>query len=282
MRLCADGEAAQLSNLIPLPAQPVASTPLWRYTQLWKLLDMLQRKVLRLTPLETLRVKSDPYESSVPVSQKGKDQQMMLMTAAQHAEQNAQLAAHGGGAGVINYGTYFDEWVPKVRKGLLRSAHASCWRYGEESEAMWKLYCGSIDGVTLRTTFGKLEGYVNQHSDTCLSRVSYRDYLRENFERYEQEYDPALHKRIAFRHEQEVRVLHCRREEFIKATGDPGFYSVPVELPNWVLETIIDGIIVNPFCSTSYLGVVQAAVRHVSPGLADKVKASEHRIDPVW
>jgi hypothetical protein len=268
-----------MSNLEPLPDQPDANAPLWRYTQLWKLLDMLQRKMLRFTLLETLRVKFDPYETSVPTAVKGKDINMMLLTASQRSQSGLQVAGPGAG---INYGTYFDTFVPAARRGLLRSAHANCWRNGEESEAMWKLYCGPHDGVAVKTSFGKLEDYVKQHPDTCLSRVSYRDYLREDFERYAHDYDPALHKRIAFKHEQEVRALHCRREDFIRATGETGFSAEQVELPDWNLETIAYEIVVNPLCAQTYIDTVKVAVGRVSPTLADKVKASEHCIDPNW
>jgi len=248
---------------------------------------MAERKVLRLTLLETYRVNADPYETSVPALVKGADETMSLMTAAQRADQHKQVAASTGeDRGALERAWRHDDYfenLSRARKALLRSAHASCWRWGEESEAMWRLYCGTRDGVAVRTTVEKLEAFARQQPHTCISRISYRDYATQSFERYGFDYDPAFHKRQAFKHEQEIRVLRWRKDDFRRAAENTAFDAGgSVELPNWDLEEIADEIVVNPLCSNEYFEAVAMALGRISPVLGARVKLSDHRIDPRW
>jgi hypothetical protein len=166
---------------------------------------------------------------------------------------------------------------------LLRSAHASCWRYGPESEAMWQLYCGRRDGVAIKTTFGKLESSIDPFPHTCVSLIEYRDYRTEGFKRHQHRYDPALHKRLAFSHESEVRILRCVAGDFEQAAGNEKFDAgASFELPGWDLETVADEIIVNPLCASEYLSTVVATIGRISKPLADRVRASDHQAPPQW
>jgi hypothetical protein len=96
--------------------------------------------------------------------------------------------------------------LERIRKGLLRCAHASCWRWGEESAAMWRLYCGTTDGIAAQTTFARLRDSIVD-ADVCVTLVKYLHYRTQRFTIHEQPYHPAMHKQRAFEHEQEVRVL---------------------------------------------------------------------------
>jgi hypothetical protein len=83
---------------------------------------------------------------------------------------------------------------------------------------MWRLYCPGDDGVAIRTTFAKLRDSVND-PHTCVSEVKYFDYKTGRFPRR----DPAFHKRSAFKHEQEVRVLRHDVADWRKASKDEAF-----------------------------------------------------------
>ena len=65
------------------------------------------------------------------------------------------------------------------RRAATRSAHASCWILGPESEAMWRLYCEDEGerghGVALRTSMGKLDASITG-SDLYVSPIRYRLY----------------------------------------------------------------------------------------------------------
>jgi hypothetical protein len=69
--------------------------------------------------------------------------------------------------------------MTRLRRAMTRAAHASCWARGEESEALWRLYCEGDHirglGVVLRTTLEKLETSFVAH-DLYVSPVIYRPY----------------------------------------------------------------------------------------------------------
>ena len=80
-----------------------------------------------------------------------------------------------------------------------------------------RLYCPADDGIAIRTTFGKLRDSVND-PHTCVSEVKYFHYRTGRFLRHKHDWDPAFHKRIAFKHEQEVRVLRHDRADWNKVS----------------------------------------------------------------
>jgi hypothetical protein len=193
----------------------------WRYWELWKLLSSLQTKKLYLALLDEVRVKFDPYEASVPASTH--NDQVPIFAGNSSMQQffgQSEPVMPLAPCARLNE----DNWtrVERLRRGLLRCAHVSCWRSGEESEAMWRLYCPGGDGVAVRTTFAKLRDSVTD-PHTCVSEVKYFDYKTGRFLRHKHDWDPAFHKRIAFKHEQEVRVFRHDVADWRKASEDDVF-----------------------------------------------------------
>jgi hypothetical protein len=251
----------------------------WRYWQLWKLLYAIQTRKLYLALLDEQRIKFDPYEASVPEST--------------HSDQVPILAGNSSIQqffGSLESATprapwdrpHEDGWarIARLRRGLLRCTHVSCWRWGEESEAMWRLYCPGDDGVAVRTTFAKLRESVSD-SHTCVSEVKYCDYKTGRFPRHKHDWDPAFHKRIAFKHEQEVRVLRHDVADWHKAAEDEAFRMPVGHEIQWDPAAVIDEIIVNPQSAHAYCETVRRAVASFAPGLADKVKRSELVTEPI-
>jgi hypothetical protein len=116
-----------------------------------------------------------------------------------------------------------------------------------------------------------------------VSPIEYIDYGKETFKRYVEAYDPALHKRKAFSHENEVRILRWRLVDLEQAAQNEQFSAARCfELENWDLETIADAVIVNPRCPDGYLKAVVSTIEHASKPLAGKVRASEHKLPPEW
>ena len=148
---------------------------------------------------------------------------------------------------------------------------------------MWQLYCGTRDGVAIRTTFAKLESSIDPFPHTCVSLIEYRDYRTQEFKRQQFRYDPALHKRVAFLHENEVRILRCVAADFEQAARDDKYNAgAAFELPDWDLESVVDEIIVNPLCPNEYVNTVSATVGRISKSVAGKVKSSNHGAPPQW
>jgi hypothetical protein len=101
-----------------------------------------------------------------------------------------------------------------------RSHVVNCWHSNpNESDAMWRLYLKSNEGVAIQTTTARLTGALQGTvKDIDISQVRYLDYDREAF--YGQDYPhrnynlfmPLIHKRKEFVHEREVRLICEIRE----------------------------------------------------------------------
>src|SRR6266480_5094770 len=260
-----------MADLHPFPPDD-PSVAVWRYLQLWKLLSALQTQKLYLALLDELRTKYDPHEASVPASTH--NDQVPIFSG------NSAMQQFFGQREPVAHAPWErpgeDGWtrVARLRRGLLRCAHVSCWRLGEESEAMWRLYCPGDDGVAIRTTFSKLRDSVND-PHTCVSVVQYFDYKTGRFLRHTHNWDPAFHKRIAFKHEQEVRVLRHDDADWRKASEDEAFRLPAGYELEWDPVSVIDEIIVNPQSAQAYCDTVRRAVAGVASALADKVKRSD-------
>lgn len=267
-----------MSNLDPFDPADM-SVSVWRYSQFWKLLSTLQTRKMYLSLLDDLRIKFDPYEASVPASTHN-DQVVILSNNA------ATFQFFGSPPPATSPSAWRrpdeEDWtrLARMRRSLLRCAHASCWRWGEESEAMWRLYCPGEEGVAIRTTFAQLRNSVRD-PHTCVTEVKYFNYKTERFPRHKYDWDPAFHKRIAFKHEQEVRVLRHDVADWKRAIEDDEFCMERGYVIPWDPESVIEEIIVHPQSPPAYCDTVRSAVESVAPHLADRVRRSELVTEPV-
>jgi hypothetical protein len=259
------------------------SVPVWRYLDLDKLLWAIREKKLWLTLLEQFRLTFDSFEASVPEQTKAID---ALVTRG-HEHLYNQVAPHFLEPGSRSTALRYElpdklSEITRQRKALLRAAYASCWRSGEESEAMWQLYSRGKDSVAMRTTFSKLKDSVKHDPYTMVSTVEYIDYKKGEFARHKYDYDPALHKRIAYKHEQEVRVLRAKKEDFIRAGQFPGSRADEHIAIDWEPEAIIEAIALSPLSPKVYFEVFKDAIKRHSPTLADVVQRSELTDEPLY
>jgi hypothetical protein len=95
------------------------------------------------------------------------------------------------------------------------------------------------------------------------------------------DWDPSFHKRIAFKHEQEVRALRHDVADWRKASEDEAFRLPASYDLQWDPVKVIDEIIVHPQSAPAYCDTVRRAVGRVAPALADKVKRSDLVTEPV-
>jgi len=172
-----------------------------------------------------------------------------------------------------------DSWarITRLRRAQTRSAHASCWSHGEESEALWRLYCGDDScpgvGVALQTTLARLEQSVTNH-DLYVSPIKYVVYHEAS--PFTDEMDALLHKRHGFATERELRLLKFDKPHYDALV--PKDASLP-ELDrhvylDWVLSEVIDEIIISPYADVNYEDLVRHAIKAADSGLADRVKLS--------
>ena len=252
----------------PLPRSS-PDQEVWRYLSLGRLLDALEKKHLSLTLLDRYS-KDDPYETSVPRAVDQDDCQIIYQGMAEFASEEFGFAEHESGSN--DHERYLS--LKARRRALLRSAHASCWRSGSESEAMWRLYCRDGNGVAIRSTFQKLQDSIKDAS-TVVSAISYIDYKTDRFARHRDPYDPALHKRKAFEHEQEIRVLRFDPEDFTRAGTDESYSAPEYVYIAWNPEAVIEKIVVNPRCAAGYFEEVTRAIETLSKEIARTVHRSD-------
>jgi hypothetical protein len=262
------------------------NAPIFRYTSLEATIAMLRDRKLRLTRLDAFR---DPFEGSVPKQQI--DDQVPIFSSA-HEMMMESVSAHYPGMQVRRT-HHRDPWqeMTNRRRAMTRSAHASCWSSGHESEALWRLYCrdsnGDSDrnegvGLALRSHLARLEASVAD-LDVYVSPVKYRIY--HEGPAFNDELDAFMHKRQGFACEREVRVLkfdeaHYRAlsDSLIENTGTPP----PSELPtyrffDWSLDSAIDWITVSPYASEVYELRARDAIAAIDPKLVVELSVLSER-----
>src|SRR6266480_1376172 len=146
-----------------------------RYTSLAQFIWIMTRGKLPLIRIDLFR---DPFEGSAPKSLI--DQQIVLAgDRARVYQQQAALQHYYDDLPVyaLLRNTSGDLWAELTarRKARTYSTHASCWRWGPESEGMWRLYCGEKDGIAFQTTFDRLEQSVDK-TDILVGKIRYDDY----------------------------------------------------------------------------------------------------------
>ena len=256
------------------------ATELRQYTTLHALVHMLRERQLRLTRVDKFR--NDPFEGSVPKKQI--DDQLPL-SSSRNWVQMISVAAHYPNMDMPPRPKLdlFTEMTLR-RRAKTRSAHASCWTAGPESEAMWRLYCrdGGVEGqgVALQSTLGKIEASVSRH-DLFVSPITYRPY--HEGPAFNDELDPFMHKRQGFVHEHEVRLLKYDERHYFDLTAnissvDPTRAN-PSELPEhmflgWSPTDVIDKLTISPYADDVYVKAVKYIIESIDSSLVGRLEDS--------
>jgi hypothetical protein len=242
-------------------------TPVWRYLTLKAVIATIEKRHLRLTRVDRFK---DRFEGSVPKAQI--DSQILLFSNASRRMAMIKL-------GKTPPPPDEDPWmrITRWRRARTRSAHASCWSAGDESELLWRLYCADDGcqgvGVALRTTLARLEASAEAH-DLYVSPITYLPYHEAS--PFTDEMEALLHKRHGFAAEREFRLLKFDEAHY-RALG-PKDASVP-ELPehiyvDWALSDVIDEIVISPYADESYEDLVRRVIGAIDPNLSDHVVLS--------
>jgi hypothetical protein len=145
----------------------------------------------------------------------------------------------------------------------------SCWNTSDhESHALWRIYCGSSEGVALQTTFVRLRQSVGA---LPVYRVAYEiPGIRRQTPTV---VDLVTKKRPMFAYEHEVRVVR-------DATSEP-FPEEALGYPlEWDPELILQSVLIHPDADFSFMETVRAAVAHYAPALKDCIVWSSMREPP--
>jgi hypothetical protein len=189
-------------------------TPVWRYLSLSAVLATIKTRQLRLTRVDKFH---DPFERSVPKSQIEQQTLLFIGVESRRTMMNHIMPGHYSEMARSMLPADEDSWtrMTRLRRARTRSAHASCWSAGDESEAIWRLYCADDGcqgvGVALRTTLASLEESVAAH-DLYVSPITYLRY--HEAPPFADEMDSLLHKRHGFAAESELRLLKFDQAHF--------------------------------------------------------------------
>jgi Protein of unknown function (DUF2971) len=252
------------------PAFPQLSRDVrvWRYTDLGKFLWTLSKSALYLRRADLL---PDRFEGSAPLREHDR-----LVEAAQ------EFAASKGWQ-PFDHAEVLRQLLPQHRRyrlALNRASHVNCWRHGDESEAMWRLYCGQKEGVAMVTSFGRLNDSISDPA-VRLAAVRYIDYSTEVFP--DANWLQAItHKRKAFAHEQEVRIVRWLLNEWQRQLAENAPDAPAGMEMAWDASHVLESVVVSPYSDEWYFETVRAVVERFSPKLASKLVWSDLRRDPVF
>jgi hypothetical protein len=168
--------------------------------------------------------------------------------------------------------------MTRLRRAKTQSTHACCWAAGDESEALWRLYCPKDCtkdgppglGVAMRTTLAQLETSVAPH-DLYVSPVTYRHY--HEGPAFNDELDSFMHKRKGFFAENEVRLLKVDSAHLDALINEsPTAAKLPEHLYlKWPAADTIAEIVLSPYAEESFEQRARAAIEAVDASLRDRV-----------
>jgi hypothetical protein len=244
-------------------------TVLRRHMTLDGLAQTLAKQKLRLTRLDRF---PDPYEGSVPKQQI--DDQLPIFS-------SRNVFFEGG----MNPGTpeQLDPWTEMSlwRRAMTRSAHASCWSAGHESEAMWRLYCRDSgvegQGVAIESTLAAIEASVDAQG-LLVSPIAYRYY--HTGPAFTDELDSFMNKRMGFSHEGEVRLLSFNKDQYLSiANAVRAQAPAPADLPEyvhlaWPVHAVVNRLLISPYADEAYEKRVRDQVAAIDSSLASKLELS--------
>jgi len=147
-----------------------------------------------------------------------------------------------------------------------------CWHENEqESEAMWRLYCGQAHGVVIQTTYQHLVSAIETEHDTYVGCVKYIDYEKDWFPDANL-FHPVMHKRISFEHEREVRLVTSPS----KRPAPEALYLA------WDNDAWLEHVFVDPYAPKYFFETVESVVDALAPYLNSRLKWSQMKTAPVF
>jgi hypothetical protein len=225
----------------------------WRYMNLAKLVSLLSGRELHFTRLDRF---SDPYEGTFP--KKTIEDMERWFKKENKSPYFGGMKAHFAKM----RGTYF----------------VSCWyASNHESEAMWRLYRGSSGGVAIQTTYAKLLEAIRSDYTTYAGMVTYIDY-ETHLLPWGNGFYPTMHKRIAFEHEREVRIVKWWSADSISGKHEPPEHLTLA----WDSTDLCEHVFVDPNAPKYYYDSVQAVVGAFAPELTSAIRWSRLKDPPAF
>jgi len=204
---------------------PSDNAIVWRYSKFYRFEDMIKSKSLYFAPICNY---DDPWEAAIPKSGLEWRHKKLL-----EAEKKGNDELQNQFREILK----IEAW----RINYTKAVKANCWHIGDsESEAMWKLYVGSEDGVVIKSSVKKIKSAISKTNyQIFIGAIHYVDYGKAEFNDI-QWYDLCFHKRQAFAHENEMRLAFVNNQDILNQKQTAVGIQVPVEI-----STLIDEIYIS-------------------------------------
>jgi hypothetical protein len=232
--------------------KPNPTYTVWRYMNLDKFESILKNEALFFCRADRF---SDPFEGSIPKRE-----------AEYRIEERRKISNY--------YGKEFDPSKAKKSIKSLSNLHirfkkqhvVNCWHTNNhENDLMWRLYLDSNEGIAIKTTVGNLiKSFLATEESINISNVRYLNYETDIWydaksyplESYNM-FVPLVHKRIEFKHEEEIRLIHSIKtdlnlDEFWDSQPHDSGINISVNV-----NTLIDEIYTPPTCDDKQIIKVQ-------------------------
>lgn len=227
----------------------------WRYMSFSRFVWLLQRKQLWLSRADLL---GDPWEIALAGDQLDHVIKRHPITPFPLTGKKRETAM---------------ERAARIIPAWRHKTFVSCWNASDyESHALWRIYCGPVEGVVLQSTLGKLH---KSCRPVPILRVTYA--VPGAQRRTPTLIDLVTRKRPMFAYEQEVRLVYVVEPNQCEALAPPEQHG---RCLNWNPESHADFIRVHPLADSSFMETVVGAVECYTPGLRGRVVWSAMRDPP--
>jgi hypothetical protein len=249
----------------------------WRYIKLLDVNPQLQYAHLTLIRIDQF---SDKYEGSVPNANFMKyiDEARTAGQSRTRLMMRPKLAVEVLAAADARVKAVSKERNDRANalRALRRSVYVNSWHCGDESEAMWRLYCSHPGGVAISAKFGNLKAAIEKStSPVTVGKVQYFNYLSDQFPDDNLAY-AVVGKRHAFEHEKELRIFQIDQAAYDAAFSDPtsAIDGFPTTLSLKIDLDIIESVRTSPHDEMRYSRTTTEVVKLIAPTLADRTKES--------
>lgn len=232
----------------------VRAEKVWRYLKFSRFVWLLQKRQLWLSRADLL---GDPWEITLAGDQ------------LQHVISHAPITT-------LPLPKVTPETAMERAKRIIpmwrREMFINCWSNSDhESHALWRVYCGSREGVAIQTTLAKLQSSVG---NLPVLKVTYE--TPGSRKQTPTRLDLVTKKRPMFAYEQEVRIILSTENDAPtnpdQETGGKGL--------DWIPETNVESIRVHPEADAAFMETVKAVVAQYAPALKDSVAWSDMNAAP--
>ncbi len=166
--------------------------------------------------------------------------------------------------GTIEHAEESDRIIKKFREIYF----INCWHVNNtESEAMWKLYLKSNEGIAIQTTTDALKANIVDTSNSCIvDKVNYIDYENDVMDYKYNNMSIFFHKRNHFKHENELRVvtpfLHTKvldeDKEKLVLDEEKQSETFGIHVPIKNISRLIKNVYVSPAAPDWFMEVVES------------------------